>query len=167
MIVRMMAGGGSPEPIAAAQVRDGFELLAFPCDGDPRWWPFTEGERDKLAAAFPEIDVHAEARRALAWVLALPSRRKTHDGMRRFLTAWMMRSKPHSHGGPGPARAGRSPFDGQPRFDTRGTALAPRVDRTAETDRKLAAARAAEVTAAESWPRDEDGNQLFPKGEDR
>jgi hypothetical protein len=66
-------------------------LLAFPTIGPIKEWPFTEALAGELAELYPGHDVLASARAALAWVKALPSRRKTAKGMRRFLTAWIER----------------------------------------------------------------------------
>jgi hypothetical protein len=129
-------------------------LLSFPCDGDPDSWPFTVYEKDRLAGAFPAVDVLDEARRALAWIEALPARRKTHDGMRRFLTSWMARV-PVARGADRMIATGKAP---PPAGEV--TRLG---DRVAETDRKLAIARREAEIAAASWPRDEHGNMKSPR----
>lgn len=67
-------------------------ILTFPCIGKDKSWTLTEAVADKLDAAFPNVNIDAEARKALAWIEADPTRRKTARGMLRFLTAWMSRT---------------------------------------------------------------------------
>jgi hypothetical protein len=51
----------------------------------------TEANRAEWAAAYPAVDVLGEARKALAWINANPTKRKTARGMARFLVSWMSR----------------------------------------------------------------------------
>jgi hypothetical protein len=69
-------------------------LVIFPVVGDPdvRTWGLTQPFVDKLVDAYPGVDVVAEAKRALVWVEANPTKRKTGDGMPRFLAGWLTRS---------------------------------------------------------------------------
>jgi hypothetical protein len=53
----------------------------------------TECYRAEWAAAYPGVDVMAEARKALAWVNANPTKRKTARGMAKFLLGWMSRQQ--------------------------------------------------------------------------
>ena len=66
-------------------------IVEFPCVGTPNRWELTRSVVDDLEAAFDGVDVVAAARRALAWVQAKPTRRKTAKGMRAFLTSWIQR----------------------------------------------------------------------------
>lgn len=68
-------------------------VLEYPCigTGPPRWW-LTRSQIAEWQAAYPGIDVETECRRALAWLAANPSRRKTARGMPRFLLGWLSRS---------------------------------------------------------------------------
>jgi hypothetical protein len=103
----------SGEPGEAA----GESLLAFPCDGPRREWHLRQATVDRLHAAYPSLDILGEARKALAWVEANPGRRKTHDGMARFLTNWMSRAQNDGRGtGQGRAAAARP---ATPSFDDR------------------------------------------------
>jgi len=47
--------------------------------------------KDKLAAAFPKVDIAAEIKKAEAWLYANPAKRK--KDYRRFLFAWMNRAE--------------------------------------------------------------------------
>jgi hypothetical protein len=68
-------------------------LLTFPCDGKTREWALTQSQVDRWSGLFPSLDVMAEARGALAWCEANPSKRKTAGGMPKFLVAWLTRSQ--------------------------------------------------------------------------
>lgn len=67
-------------------------LVTFPAQGAEKQWHLTAKVVAVLSTAYPQVDVLAEARKALAWVLASPERRKTARGYRRFLTAWVSRA---------------------------------------------------------------------------
>lgn len=68
-------------------------VLVFPVVGsETPWWPLTEAHLTEWSSLFPSLDVLAEARKALAWILANPGRRKTPHGMKRFLAAWLTRT---------------------------------------------------------------------------
>lgn len=68
-------------------------VLEFPCDGTPRAWWLTESQIAEWRELFPSLDVLAECRAALAWVLADSTRRKTARGMQRFLAGWLGRAQ--------------------------------------------------------------------------
>ena len=68
-------------------------VLDFPTVGsNGRVWPLTQASVDEWTALYPSLDVLAEARKALAWVQAEASRRKTPRGMKRFLVGWLNRA---------------------------------------------------------------------------
>ena len=88
-------------------------VLEFPCDGNPSAWRLTGSQLAEWGKLFPSLDLLAECRAALAWVLADPSRRKTARGMPKFLVGWFSRSqnrggKEGTHG----RRHGRDPGRG-------------------------------------------------------
>jgi hypothetical protein len=56
-------------------------------------WRYTEAVEAELREYFPNTDVRAAARAALAWVKAKPERRKTGRGMMAFLTGWLGRAQ--------------------------------------------------------------------------
>ena len=91
-----------PEPLA--------DLDPFPVNGSPGpTWSMPVSLLRELAAAYPAIDVLAEARKARVWVLASPANRKTARGMPKFLTGWIGRASngrqatllPSARGSPG------------------------------------------------------------------
>lgn len=68
---------------------DGEAVLVFPTVGTRSSWPLTQAQLDEWAALFPGVQPLDEARHALAWIKANPSRRKTFDGMPRFFVHWL------------------------------------------------------------------------------
>lgn len=71
-------------------------VLVFPCRTGRKTrsneWPLTQELVSELEQAYPDMDVVAEARKAKVWAEANPGRRKTHDGMPRFLASWFARA---------------------------------------------------------------------------
>jgi hypothetical protein len=68
-------------------------VLTFPCDGKPNAWLLTESQLANWRSLFPSLDLLAECRTALAWVLADTTRRKTARGMPKFLVGWFGRAQ--------------------------------------------------------------------------
>ena len=64
-------------------------LLAFPTIGAVQTWPLQTLQVDRWQTLYPTLDVMAECRKALAWVEANSSKRKTAKGMPRFLVYWL------------------------------------------------------------------------------
>lgn len=54
-------------------------------------WGLTHRQIAEWAELFPNLDVPATMRAALAWARANPSKRKTASGMPRFLVSWLTR----------------------------------------------------------------------------
>jgi hypothetical protein len=84
-------------------------VLVFPCAGEPDKWDLTSSQVATWADLFPGADVTSEAKKALAWVMASPKRKKTSRGMPSFLVGWLGRTQ--NSGGsrntvhPSPARS--------------------------------------------------------------
>lgn len=68
---------------------DGEPVLTFPTVGTEKQWTLTKPFLEKLRSLYPSLDILAEARKALAWCIANPGRRKTARGMARFLINWL------------------------------------------------------------------------------
>jgi len=76
-------------------------ILTFPTVGSgPTEWPLTEQSVADWSKAYPGVDVLAECRKALAWVNANPSKRKTARGMPAFLVKWISRANDSGHASP-------------------------------------------------------------------
>lgn len=72
----------TPEPAA---------VLVFPATGQgAQTWALTQAQLDEWTEAYPDIDVMAQARKALVWIQA--NRRKTAKGMPRFMVSWLNRA---------------------------------------------------------------------------
>lgn len=83
-------------------------LLVFPTVGTQgQTWPLTVTQAALWAECYPNLDILAEARQALAWLHANPGRRKTVSGMPKFLVNWFNRSTNQGGGGPRVQMAGR------------------------------------------------------------
>ena len=91
-------GETSSPPSATPETQELFEaralpFLQFPVVGlGASDWPLSEAQVAEWAGLFPGLDVRGEARKALAWVLANPDRRKTVRGMAKFLVGWLSRA---------------------------------------------------------------------------
>lgn len=70
-------------------------LLVFPCLSGKRkgstTWELTSDRLAEWEVAYPEMDILAEGRKALAWIQA--NSLKTHDGMPAFLVKWFNRGQ--------------------------------------------------------------------------
>jgi hypothetical protein len=83
----------SPEPA----------ILTFPAVGKVKAWDLTEPQIAKWRTLYPNLDVLAECRKALAWCDSHPQKRKTARGMPGFLVSWFSRAVDR---GGGAARGG-------------------------------------------------------------
>lgn len=79
----------SSEPPAAALEPP---FLTFPCVGSAKAWALSVQQVAEWESAYPGTDVSAECRKAHAWIVATPGRRKTASGMPRFLVNWLNRT---------------------------------------------------------------------------
>ena len=66
--------------------------LTYPCNGTPDSWDLSTDQIDQWRILYPGLDIEAECRKAMAWILAATNRRKTAGGMTRFLVGWLSRS---------------------------------------------------------------------------
>jgi hypothetical protein len=69
------------------------EELTFPCDGAPATWWVTREQLAEWQRLYPHLDVLGECRKALAWIKANESKRKTAGGMPRYLVKWLNRAQ--------------------------------------------------------------------------
>ena len=61
-------------------------------------WGMPRSLLEELKRAYPPLDVPAEARLARAWLVANPTKRKTPNGMPRFLNSWLTRANDRLRG---------------------------------------------------------------------
>jgi uncharacterized protein YdaU (DUF1376 family) len=110
---------------AAAQPADDDAggTLRFPVvGGDGAPWRLPPAQVADWARLYPNLDVPGEMRKALAWLIANPKRRKTRGGMPSFLVNWLSRAtdqgRDHGHG---PAGKTAGNLGNALRFIDRGT----------------------------------------------
>lgn len=83
----------SSEPPRASEPVD--TSITFSCVGkDPGPWNPPLKLIQVFRDAYPHHDVVGELRKAVAWIVANPGKRKTKKGMPAFLNRWMERAKP-------------------------------------------------------------------------
>lgn len=98
---RELEGKGRSTKSPESRFDSGPVVLEFPVVGtDARVWHLTQSQVDGWVQDFPMLDITHEAKKAHAWVMADPRRRKTARGMRKFLVAWLNRAteRPQSNG---------------------------------------------------------------------
>ncbi len=85
--------------------------MNFPCKAGKaskeRTWAATRGMVDRLQQTWPDLDIEAELMSCCAWLVARPPEIKTHDGMPRFVDAWLRKAQnnPRLRAGKGARRA--------------------------------------------------------------
>lgn len=84
-----------PDPDQTPARKSKANADVFPVVGDPAnpTWEITDDEFAVLSAAFPDLNIAQEIKRAWAWVKSSPGNRKTAKGMMRFLNGWMGRNQ--------------------------------------------------------------------------
>lgn len=93
-------------------------VLVFPTVGGKRRngtdWPLSEEKLAEYVESFPGVDVLAELRKARQWCIDTPTKRKTWDGMAKFLSGWLGRvqNEGGSHGRGGNTGGGRGSGSG-------------------------------------------------------
>jgi hypothetical protein len=85
--------------------------LVFPCQGKVKEWRVPSDFYATLRTCYPAVDVAGELRKAFAWIVANPGRRKTASGMPRFLTSWLNKCVDHAHVRSPPGRWGANPVE--------------------------------------------------------
>lgn len=74
-----------PRPVA-----EGFASLPTNTNGD---WHATPDEIGAFANAYPGVELKATFNEMRAWLIANPTRRKTFNGMPRFVNSWLAREQ--------------------------------------------------------------------------
>ena len=80
----------SPEPNAASGPAP---VLIFPIVGQSKTWGIGKEKMAEYESTFPALDVPGECKKALCWLNDNPARRKTVNGMTRFLFSWLCRAQ--------------------------------------------------------------------------
>lgn len=103
----------SSEPLRAPEPTEP-ALLEIPCIGTgPQRFAVVQSAVDAWSDAFPGVNVLGEIRKAIVWLNANPTQRKTHRGMERFLVSWFSRTQDRgatkANGATGPPRGNPQP----------------------------------------------------------
>lgn len=80
---------GAPSPTDSKPKEE--PVLTFPCSGDKSEWHLYPSKEKEWQASFPGLIVLQECKKARQWILDNPTKRKTYNGMTRFLGAWLGR----------------------------------------------------------------------------
>lgn len=79
-------------------------VIEYPTDGKQKTWWLSLAKLAEYRECYPHLDVEAECRKALQWLRDNPERRKTANGMPRFLGSWLSRANNHNRAGPAHTR---------------------------------------------------------------
>ena len=101
-----------PEEEAPPAAEDPAPVITLPLN-DGSEYGVTQREAEEYAALYPSVDILQELRGMRGWCLNNAKRRKTRNGIRRFMNSWL--SRVQDRGGsacrsPGPAQAPENPF---------------------------------------------------------
>lgn len=98
----------SSEPLPAAEPEDGMIVATLKLSGKGKIQSrnITEREVKEWQPLYPAVDVLAECSKMAGWCLGNPTKRKTAQGIDRFIQAWLAREQDKSRtlGGAGPPR---------------------------------------------------------------
>jgi hypothetical protein len=80
---------------------DDCRFPVFPCSGveGQRNWTASERDIEVWTEAYPGVDCESQMRKAHAWVMSNPTRRKTRSGMPKFINGWLSKQQDASSGG--------------------------------------------------------------------
>lgn len=79
----------SPKAIITTAAPQDIIALVFPCQGKVKEWSISPELYDTLKRCYEHVDIDKEIKKAYAWIVANPDRRKTARGMPRFLNSWI------------------------------------------------------------------------------
>ncbi len=79
-----------PPKASATAPTDG--VIALPLIGESEFH-VTSSQSAEWETLFPAVDVPQELRKMRAWLLASPKKRKTRNGIQRFITSWLGREQ--------------------------------------------------------------------------
>lgn len=80
----------SSEPLQAHEPEA--VIMSFPVTGKARQWDLKETLYRQFCESYETLNVMAEMKKALAWTIANPTKKKTERGMGKFLVGWLNRA---------------------------------------------------------------------------
>ena len=75
---------------------------------DGTFFDVSENDRAKWSQLYPNVDVLQQLRNMAGWCDANPSKRKTRNGIKRFITSWLAREQDKGRGPVVPAQQGKN-----------------------------------------------------------
>ena len=80
------------EYCAEPQAADAPPVISLPLN-DGTFYDVSENDRAKWSQLYPNVDVLQQLRNMAGWCDANPTKRKTRGGIKRFITAWLVREQ--------------------------------------------------------------------------
>ena len=77
---------------AEPQAADAPPVISLPLN-DGTFYDVSENDRAKWSQLYPNVDVLQQLRNMAGWCDANPTKRKTREGIKRFITAWLAREQ--------------------------------------------------------------------------
>ena len=95
------------EYCAEPQAADAPPVISLPLN-DGTFFDVSENDRAKWSQLYPNVDVLQQLRNMAGWCDANPSKRKTRNGIKRFITSWLAREQDKGRGSAAPAQQGKN-----------------------------------------------------------
>lgn len=92
---------------AEPQAADAPPVISLPLN-DGTFFDVSENDRAKWSQLYPNVDVLQQLRNMAGWCDANPSKRKTRNGINRFITSWLAREQDKGRGPVAPAQQGKN-----------------------------------------------------------
>lgn len=92
---------------AEPQAADAPPVISLPLN-DGTFFDVSENDRAKWSQLYPNVDVLQQLRNMAGWCDANPSKRKTRNGIKRFITSWLAREQDKGRGPVAPAQQGEN-----------------------------------------------------------
>ena len=92
---------------AEPQAANAPPVISLPLN-DGTFFDVSENDRAKWSQLYPNVDVLQQLRNMAGWCDANPSKRKTRNGIKRFITSWLAREQDKGRGPVAPAQQGKN-----------------------------------------------------------
>ena len=92
---------------AEPQAADAPPVISLPLN-DGTFYDVSENDRAKWSQLYPNVDVLQQLRNMAGWCDANPSKRKTRNGIKRFITSWLAREQDTGRGPVAPSQQGKN-----------------------------------------------------------
>jgi len=74
-------------------------IVLIPTNRKGEEFPVSKAQADEFAELYPSVNVQQQLREMRAWAIANPDRRKTSNGMLKFVNTWLAREQDKPGGG--------------------------------------------------------------------